>query len=170
MNSKNTLLIIIILIFIGIIWIRLKTKQPNDEKAIYKKKKPLTEVETKLYYLLKKALPEFEILAQVDLKSLIEAKINALTTKSQNYKWHNAISQQSVDFVICKPVTLEIVIAIELDDKSHESKGRKEADEKKERNLNSAGIHLIRWRANNLPKEHEIEPLLVKQLSMEITK
>ena len=46
--------------------------------------------------------------------------------------------------------------AIELDDRSHESAERIEADIKKSRAASAAGIRLIRWNVKGLPDDGEI--------------
>jgi hypothetical protein len=119
----------------------------------YVSKKPLTETEQKFYFLLKEALPECIILAQVQLSSIIG--INKLVAKDNYYKWLNPIRMQSVDYLVClKDFT--IVAAIELDDKYHWGKESAERDLKKEKNLEAAGIALLRWRAEAMPKPSEI--------------
>lgn len=120
----------------------------------YNSKKPLTETEQILYHKLIEALPECIVLAQVQLSSIIG--INKFKAQGEYYKWLNPILQQSVDFLVClKDFT--IVAAIELDDKSHWGEKSKNRDSKKDKNLEAAGITLIRWHAESIPSVEKIK-------------
>ena len=52
--------------------------------------------------------------------------------------------------------------AIELDDKSHEHAKRIEADARKGKALEAAGVTLIRWQVNALPDEAAIRQVFSK--------
>ena len=69
--------------------------------------------------------------------------------------WFNRISQLSADFLILNPDT-SVVAAIELDEASHGSPSRRDADARKTRALQSAGVKLIRWHVKSLPDEASI--------------
>jgi very-short-patch-repair endonuclease len=58
--------------------------------------------------------------------------------------------QLSIDFLIINPDT-SIVAAVELDDSTHASEKRRQADARKDHALKSGGVPLIRWNAKNLP-------------------
>ena len=67
----------------------------------------------------------------------------------------NRINRMSFDFVVCsKDAT--VVAAIELDDRSHETPDRIEADGKKSRAADGAGIRLVRWNVKALPDDSDI--------------
>ncbi len=119
----------------------------------YTSKKPLTETEQIFFHRLKEALPECIVLAQVQLSSIIG--INKFKAKGEYYKWLNPILQQSVDYLVCLP-DFTIVAAVELDDKSHWGKKSNDRDGKKDKNLEAAGITLIRWHAESMPTIEKI--------------
>ena len=68
------------------------------------------------------------------------------------YEWNNRINRLSYDFVVCNKDG-SVLAVIELDDKSHESKERVEADKRKDRASAAAGIRMIRWHVKLIPDE-----------------
>ena len=113
-------------------------------------KKPLTQPEQILYHRLVRALPEHIVLAQVQVSRILGVK------KGSNFhEWNNRINRLSYDFVICGKDST-VIAAIELDDKSHESKSRSDTDDKKNRATADAGLKLIRWNVREIPNEETI--------------
>src|SRR6267143_6289718 len=117
-------------------------------------KKPLSVPEQILYHRLVKTMPDRIVLAQVQLSRVLGVK------KGFNFgQWNNRINRLSLDFVVClKDSTVAAVI--ELDDSSHKTQPRAEADRRKEQALKSAGVTLIRWSVNALPDESTIRTAL----------
>lgn len=158
-NNKamaNILSPIILLLFIVIAlkimgtMIKRETKKEQSEDPYYKRK-VLTNPEQILYNRLYKALPDYMILAQVPLSQILRVK------KGYNfYQWNNRINRMSVDFTVCRKDS-SIVAVIELDDSTHQRKDRQDADAKKDKALNSAGIRIIRYSVNNIPDETTIK-------------
>jgi hypothetical protein len=74
--------------------------------------------------------------------------------------WHRgyggAISQKHLDFVLCEPGTTRIILAVELDDRSHEAPHRQRRDRFLNETLHAAGIRLLRIRAR---AEYSVEIL-----------
>lgn len=64
-------------------------------------------------------------------------------------KFLNWISKKHVDFVLCDAVTMQVVCAVELDDKSHQKEARKERDEFIDRVFETAKIPLFHIPAKN---------------------
>lgn len=116
----------------------------------YVRRRPLTEVETKLYARLLEALPAHAVFAQVALSRVIEPKPGL-----KHLQAFRAISQKSVDFLVCDPA-MNVVCAIELDDQTHGRADRRRADVTKSLALASAGVKLVRWQAKALPSVGEI--------------
>jgi len=101
-----------------------------------------------LYERLRAALPDLVVLAQVQLSRVI-------TPVSQGHAPLNKIIRKSLDFVICDP-SFAPLIAIEVNDRSHEAPDRIAADADKAAALRSAGIPLVKWEARKLPNVDEI--------------
>lgn len=122
----------------------------DDEPWPFYSKRALSQPEQVLYHRLVAALPEHIVLAQVQLSRVMGVK------KGFNARgWMNRINRMSFDFVVClKDAT--VVAAIELDDRSHSSADRIEADVEKSRAAGAAGIRLVRWNVKGLPDDDDI--------------
>lgn len=147
--------------------INVKSSNSSD-KAIekpYISKYPLTQTEAIFYHRLMDALPDFIVLAQVQLSSFIKVDQSQIT-RQEFYKWFTPISQQSVDYLICKK-DFSIIAAIELDDKSHLKLSAIERDNKKNTNLAAAKVPLIRWHAEDMPLQDEIRQKIIKHIQIE---
>lgn len=129
--------------------------QWKDEAWPFYVKQLLSQPEQILFHRLVKALPEHIILAQVQVSQVLGVH------KGFNfYEWNNRINRLSYDFVVCnKDGSVHAVI--ELDDKSHESKERVEADKRKDRATSAAGIRMVRWHARSMPDENAIKDELM---------
>ena len=143
--------LVLLAIAFGIVAVVLRSKKRASDGVLpFFAKKPLTPPEQILYFRLVKALPDYIVLAQVQLSRMLGVK------KGNDYQsWLNRISQMSADFVVCgKDAT--VLAVIELDDASHQSDRRKAADDKKDRALGAAGIRVVRWQARELPDDSTI--------------
>lgn len=116
----------------------------------YSAKAPLTEVEKKLYFRLREALPDHIILAQVSLYGVLNVE-----SKAEHMKYFNKISRKSLDFVVCDD-DFNVITVIELDDKTHELPDRIKADYEKDTALKSAGVNIIRWQVKKFPTQATI--------------
>ncbi len=129
----------------------------------YVSKKPLTPTETMFYHRLIEALPDFIVLAQVQLSSFL--KVDTSRTEWKDYsRWFNPIAQQSVDYLICHK-DFSIIAAIELDDKSHNGFKSIECDTKKNKNLDAENVPLIRWHAEAMPETETIRQVVLNYAS-----
>lgn len=154
------LIIFVAIIVMGAIKILIKVmirKSKDKEIWPYYAKKIMTKPEMILYFRLLNALPEYIVLAQVQLSQVLGVDPNA-----DNNPWYNKISRMSLDFVVCRKEDASIVAAIELDDKSHEWESRIRADKKKDKALTSAGVKIIRWKVKEMPDEKTIKQILAE--------
>lgn len=127
---------------------------PEQQVRPYVSKNPLTPTETMFYHQLVQALPDYIVLAQVQLSSFL--KVDASRTEWKDCsRWFNPIAQQSVDYLICQK-DFSIIAAVELDDQSHNSVKSIERDTKKNKNLHAASVPLIRWHAEAMPEAETI--------------
>jgi len=83
---------------------------------------------------------EFTIFAQVHLPTIVSHKIKGQFWQAAL----NHINRKSVDFVLCNKSNLSPVLAIELDDNSHQNPERQERDAEIERILQEAELPLLR--------------------------
>ena len=122
----------------------------DDTPWPFYSKRPLSQPEQVLYHRLVAALPEHIVLAQVQLSRVMGVK-KGFGARG----WLNRINRMSFDFVVCLKDST-VVAAIELDDRSHVSAERIEADIKESRAASSAGIRLVRWNVKGLPDGDDI--------------
>ncbi len=108
----------------------------------------MTDSEIIFFRKLQQALPEYLIFSQVQLSRMIEPSQEA---GNERQFWFNRVCRQSVDFVIVAGDAKTILLAIELDDWTHESKNRQKQDAKKDKALSSAGIAILRFHAERMP-------------------
>jgi hypothetical protein len=85
------------------------------------------------------------VLAQVPLGRLLWFPGNNQSNPGRQ-SWDNRIARKTVDFLICDFSTLRPLVAIELDEPSHDAPKRQARDEQVEIMLRAAGLPLIRFR------------------------
>ena len=128
----------------------------GSSKAKYSARPVLSRPEQVFYYQLKKALPDYEILAQVPFGRFLTTKGGSKSER--NSKWYSA-RQKIADYLVCNK-DMSIAAAVELDDKSH----NKEKDHNRDQILREAGIPTLRWNVKQLPTENEIKIRLQETL------
>lgn len=107
----------------------------------------------------------YYIVPQVHLSAILEHKV-----KGQSWKGaFSHINGKSVDFVICEKASMKPLVAIEVDDWSHEAESRQTRDIEVERILKEAGIPLLRfnnWRSIGVESiTNQIRQELIKENS-----
>jgi very-short-patch-repair endonuclease len=86
---------------------------------------------------------EFLVFGKVRLADLIQPR--ARLPKQQFFQALGRVTSKHVDFVLCEPRSLTPVVAIELDDRSHQQAKRQERDRFVEGALAAAGLPLWRF-------------------------
>lgn len=165
----STALLLIAIAFIAIAFFYATPQKKSlytplrQELRPYISKNPLTPTETMFYHQLVKALPDYIVLAQVQLSSFL--KVDPSITEWKDYsRWFNPIAQQSVDYLICQK-DFSIIAAVELDDKSHNGVKSIQRDTKKNNNLHAANVPLIRWHAEAMPETETIRQAVFNHAS-----
>jgi len=118
----------------------------------YRPKTLVTATERAFYALLVKALPEYTVFTQVAMSALIAP--DNYSDGHDYYSLRGRFAQKYVDFVLCHPLTLEVVAVIELDDPSHDADPA--ADKERDEMLGSAGYRVLRWDVRKKPSTEEI--------------
>ena len=152
-----------LLLLVGIAWIiyRYRTRQTRAEvdspqklsdvldtpPSLAAPKKPryvtrkslLSKAEIAFHQVLLEAVPEAPIFPKVRVADVMEA--------AERYSGDFLrISQKHFDWVLCNPVSFEPLIAIELDDSSHQwSHKQRKNDQVKDDAASEAGIVLLRF-------------------------
>ena len=88
------------------------------------------------------------------------AEIFYVSRPDVNLPYFNKINRKHVDFVLCSPKTLKPVLAIELDDASHQRADRVERDEFVDDVFSTAGLRLIHVPVQRAYNTQELQALL----------
>lgn len=74
------------------------------------------------------------------------------------------VSQKHVDFLLCHPETLKPLVAVELDDRSHDRADRKARDVFVDQSFASAGLPIVHVPVTGHYDVRELEALLASHL------
>jgi very-short-patch-repair endonuclease len=130
------LLFAVVLIALVFRFIFVKPKLPYARAPLF------SEAEKQFFGVLLEAVGDrFLVLAKVRLADLV--RVRGLS--GQEYlAASNRIQRKHVDFVLCDRRSLEAACVVELDDRSHEQKERRERDAFVDGALDAAGIPVLR--------------------------
>lgn len=106
----------------------------------------MTNTEVAFFVQLQQALPEYLIFSQVQLSRII-----APLDDTNAAFWFNRICRMSIDYVIVDTDGQRVLLAIELDDYTHNTAKRQQQDRKKDKALTSAGLPIVRFDCTQLP-------------------
>ncbi len=118
----------------------------------------LTPAELKFYRTLKEVSEDLVIFAKVRVADILN--VDSKKAKGSYLKFFNRIARKHVDFLLCDPDTLKPVVAIELDDRSHERSERVERDRFLDRAFKMANLPLIRVKVRAKYDKNEIKELI----------
>jgi Protein of unknown function (DUF2726) len=79
--------------------------------------------------------------------------------------WFAKMGSRSVDFLIVHPKTLVPLVAVELDDSTHESKRRQQRDDEVEQVFAAAGLQLVRIRLSQSSSTTKISQAVLPALA-----
>jgi very-short-patch-repair endonuclease len=116
---------------------------------------PLTMREQFLYHRLSVMYPEHIILAQVALSQIIDVSPGTSNRQAIRGKFKQLVA----DFVLCRS-DFSIVAVIELDDPSHAQPHRQDADARKKKAVESAGLTFVRIPAGPIPSETDLRRVI----------
>jgi hypothetical protein len=114
----------------------------SSEPPQYRKRDYLFTYRERVFYtaLLEEVGTEYQIFAKVRLGDIVW-----LANEPENRKFYNnQIQCKHVDFLLCDKGVQRPLLAIELDDSSHDKYDRRESDEFKERLFAETGLPLLR--------------------------
>jgi len=121
-------------------FLELLKNNKKETSLPYAKSKFLSIPEYSYYRVLKETLPEYMIMSKVRLEDIIHVKKG--TSKQEFNSARGKIKSRHIDFIICDEQA-NILLAIELNDKSHQAEDRIERDKFIQDALNIAGIKII---------------------------
>jgi very-short-patch-repair endonuclease len=114
----------------------------NDVLSAFERRGPLvTGAELHFYKALQAAVGgSWSVFAMVRLADLVKVRRGIAGEQS----WRSKSFGKHIDFVLCDNDSLEVRLAIELDDASHRRPERQQSDQFKAEALASAGLPLLR--------------------------
>lgn len=125
---------------------RLNRSRPGAAAPSYKPRTPfMSKAELSFFGVLRQAVADRAyIAAKVRVADVIQPSVSQGKDRSAWQRAFNAIQAKHFDFVLCSPEGGQCKVAIELDDKSHKSKKRRERDALLDEAMESAGLPLVR--------------------------
>jgi len=131
-----------------------------------KKKYFLSKAENNFYKVLRTSLKDTDYYISIKAK-LID--FITVTKHPERQKFFNKIKSKHVDFLICNnDKYFNPILAIELDDKSHESGKRKERDKFVDEVFRNAGLPILHIKASNTYSLNEIRKEIADKLNIDI--
>jgi hypothetical protein len=143
--------VVLVAVVLGVAKKRLPKQLPIGK---YRVGKPLSSPEQVLYWRLKEAMPECVVLGQVSFSRFMQPDASSQSVRRGLF---NAISQKTTDFLVCLP-DFTVVAAVELDDRSHVA----EKDVRRDAIFESAGIPIVRVRADDIPSSDELRAVFIR--------
>jgi very-short-patch-repair endonuclease len=139
--------------------------QTNVDKSLYKYHKKgflISRAEHEFFDILIEVLGnQYYVFPQIHLIDILDNKV-----VGQNWKGaFSHINQKSVDYVICDKAYIKPLLAIELDDRSHDREDRKNRDENVEQILKDANMPLLRFENNGNFNREEIKGIILEKLN-----
>jgi hypothetical protein len=150
-GARGWLLIVFVVSFftaMGFVSYLMRWVRSRRPAAGLKARAVLTPNEQEFFGRLKRALPDYDVLAQVGMGALLT------TTVEENHPsfWalRNQFSQKIADFVVMRGN--KVIAVIELDDRTH----NKDKDAQRDAMLDSVGLCTLRFESRAKPSEAEI--------------
>ena len=139
------------------IFVLLRMYSAPAPMPYFKRPSLVTKSELRFYKSLHKAvLDDFEIFAMVRIADLIRVEKGSANGR----KWLNKILSKHIDFVLCDPRSLELVVCIELDDDSHNRPDRIERDKFVNDAFDAADLPLLRIPVESSYNAREVRDLI----------
>jgi hypothetical protein len=137
---QNWAIVAVLLALAAVFWLARNTGQ--EVAPAFERRGPLvTDAELRFYRVLQAAVGgSWSVFTMVRLADLVKVRKDV----AEAQVWRNKTFGKHVDFVLCDNDSLNVCLAIELDDASHRRKDRQERDAFVNQALASAGLPLLR--------------------------
>ena len=123
-----------------------------------------TPAERSFLHVLDQVVPRgYRVFGKVRIADVLKVKKGLNGSDWQ--KAFNRISAKHFDYVICRSSDLAILVAIELDDSSHQQRKRRERDEFVDKATKAAGFPLVRVICQRSYSVDEISGLIAPHLT-----
>lgn len=127
--EQNRLAIAVVLLSVLAVWLiyrALRRANPWSRTPYERQESILTPAEKAFYEVLSSlAGEEIAICPKPSVREVLRVRPNVRRDRQKYFNW---ISQKHVDFVLCDRQTMRILCAVELDDRSHDRRDRRQRD------------------------------------------
>lgn len=150
---------------LAIVW--LLRRSVGEAAYPYRKKAAImTRNEQEFYRALRRAVGnQYDVFGMVRIADLLSVES---VTKRQS--WQNRINCKHVDFVLCDVESQEAILAIEVDDRSHQRQDRQDRDYFVDRAFAAAELPLLRVQATRSYSARELGKAIHEMLNAKPTK
>ena len=156
---------LLLLLIVDKLFSQRKTTNDNLEFPYLLRDDFLSQSEHSFYLVLKQVVSDRALICpKVNLGDLFYVK----SKDSSKYRTYtNKIDRKHVDFLLCDPKTVEPLLGIELDDRSHKRSDRKARDEFVELVFEAAQLSMVRIPLRRNYSTSEIEAILRSHIDYE---
>lgn len=153
--------------FVGLLWWLLRRSGSAGSYPFERRSSVMTRNEQEFYRaLLRAAGRDFDVFAMVRMADLLTVRNGVAKRQS----WQSRINCKHIDFVLCDMESQEPLLAIEIDDRSHQRKDRQERDYFVDRAFDAAGLPLLRIHATRSYSADELRPAVDAAMKIERSK
>lgn len=133
------------------------TQRAGGQAYPYRKRPAIMTRNEQAFYrsLLQAVGSEYDVFAMVRLADLLTVE-----TGPKRQSWQNRINCKHVDFVLCDVETQEALLAIEIDDRSHQRQDRQDRDYFVDRAFEAAELPLLRIHATRKYSAKEVRKVV----------
>lgn len=152
--------LIILLIFIKILINKLNNKHNvrSNRNITYYKKQLMTKYERYFYDVL------IELKDELNIEVMPQVNLGTIVNKKSNNRWQNELFR-NIDFGIFTRDYEELLLLIEINDKTHNNYNRKYRDMKVDNIVNNASIKLIKFYSNYPNKRDYIKNRIREEIN-----
>ena len=153
-------ILIILLVFVKLLINKLNNKHNvrSNSNITYSKKQLMTKYERYFYDVL------IELKDELNIEVMPQVNLGTIVNKKSNNRWQNELFR-NIDFGIFTREYEELLLLIEINDKTHNNYNRKYRDMKVDNIVNNAGIKLIKFYSNYPNKRDYIKNRIREEIN-----
>lgn len=148
----------LIVLVLSLLLVALLFKKLRPWQSYLRGQPLLTPNEREFFHRLTRALPKHHVFPQVAFSALIS--VDGQLSERQQFAIRRRFGWKYADFVICQPYTLDILLLIELDDRTHDAG----SDRQRDAITKAAGYQTLRFQSQHKPSVAELADLFAKLL------
>jgi len=153
--DNGSLYFYLLIIFGFVFYIKYMEQKPGkEEKLPYKKREELmTRAEKEFFDVLERVVNNcYYIVPQVKISSIV-----AVPNIKNYYHYLNKIDRKTIDFVLFDKKSFSPIMAIELDDSSHDKEERMKRDKFIDAVMNTVGLKITHIKVGPIYNQEEIK-------------